>query len=95
MDGGIDAKAVLDSVTAEHVKAPADSHLLLHALAVREFLDSKRLRRLYWLDTVDMLADGLTKGAVDRAALIRASGEGTWQLVGDVPVCWPALDTRR
>ena len=90
MDGGIDAKVVFDSVTAEHVKTPADRHLL-HALAVREFLDAKRLRRLYWFDTVDMLADGLTKGAVDRTALIQASAEGIWQLTGDVPVCWPAL----
>jgi len=91
MDAGVDAKSVFDSVTAETVRTPADRHLLLHALAVREFLDDGRLRRLYWLDTVDMMADGLTKGAVDRAALIAATSHGEWHLTGDQPVCWPPL----
>ena len=89
MDAGVDAKSVFDSVAAETVRTPADRHLLLHALAVREFLDDGRLRRLYWLDTFDMMADGLTKGAVDRAALIAATSRGEWHLTGDQPVCWP------
>ena len=57
------------SVAAELVKTPADRHLLLHAFVVREFCDAKLLRRLHWIDTVDVLADGLMKGAVNKAAL--------------------------
>ena len=29
------------------------------------------IRRLYWVDTRDMLADGLTKGGIDRLRLHR------------------------
>ena len=35
---------------------------------MRELLDTKVLEALVWLDTRDMVADGLTKGSVDRDA---------------------------
>ena len=80
VDGCIDARSVFDSVTAEIVKTPYDKHLLLHALAMREHLDAGRLRKLIWIDTVDMVSDGLTKGSIDREALIRLSEKGEWEL---------------
>ena len=52
-----------------HIKHPAEKGLLSHVQFVRELLDTKVLDALLWIDTRDMLADGLTKGAVDRWAL--------------------------
>ena len=41
-----DAKAVFDSITADQIKPPDDKNLLLHARAMREFLDSGFVDRL-------------------------------------------------
>ena len=86
----VDAKAVFDSLTAEVVKTPHDKHLLLHALAMREFLESTRLTGIYWIDTIDMLPDGLTKGSVLRQPLIDLSEHCHWSLNGDKPLMWCA-----
>ena len=84
----IDARSVFDAVTAPTVQVPSDKHLHLHVLSLRDFLDNEILRRLWWIDTLDMLADGLTKGKVDRNALVEAMG-GSWTPRGVPPVMWP------
>ena len=86
MTACIDARAVFDNIVADVVKTPYDKHLVVHALAVREFLRLRAIKSLYWIDTEDMLADGLTKGSVDRTALTVASAEGRWSLAGAEPV---------
>ena len=47
-------------------------------------MSTQRIRRLLWIDTRDMLADGLNKGAVSRKALlialIIALMKGVWQV---------------
>ena len=88
LEACLDARSVFDAVTASTVKVPADKHLFLHVLKLREFLDTGQLRRLWWIDTRMMLADGLTKGAVERDALTSAS-EGIWTQSGLSPVCYP------
>ena len=82
----IDARAVFDNIIADLVKTPYDKHLLVHALAVREFLRMRAVQSLYWIDTNDMLADGLTKGCIDRAALTTAAAAGIWKLNGMAPI---------
>ena len=62
----IDAKSVFAAVTASMIKAPSDKSLLCHVQYLRELLDNRVLQSLVWLDTRDMTADGLTKGAVPR-----------------------------
>ena len=57
-DAPVDAKAVFDGVTAEQPKTPAEKPLFLHALAMREYMESGHVDRLWWLDTLAMLADG-------------------------------------
>ena len=69
LDCLIDARSVFDSVSAEEVKTPNGKVMLLHALKLREHLDRKQLNRLVWIDTRDMLADGLSKGSISRDAL--------------------------
>ena len=86
MDVGCDAKAVYDSVTATTLKTPDDKHLLLHARAMREFMEMGPVDRLYWFDTEDMLPDGLTKGSIDRAALVSVCEHGVWAIRHAEPI---------
>ena len=59
MDLMIDAKSVYDSVSTSDPKATTDRLMLIHVLKLRELLALKVISRLLWLDTRDMLADGL------------------------------------
>ena len=86
-DAVVDAKAVFDGATAEQPKTPAEKPLFLHALAMREYMESGHVDRLWWLDTLAMLADGMTKGSVEREALIAVCQWGIWRIVGMQPVC--------
>ena len=43
-------------------------------------MSTQRIRRLWWIDTRDMLADGLNKGAVSRKALFTALMKGVWHV---------------
>ena len=68
----LDALSVYAAVTAVFIKTLADQSVLCHLHYLRELLDHNVLRALVWSDTRDMIADGLTKGAVDRTALHEA-----------------------
>ena len=81
----IDARSVYDAITAPRFSTPADRTMAIHVLAFREFVRDGLVHTLWWIDTVDMLADGMTKGAVDRRALIAISSDGRWQFFGDAP----------
>ena len=72
----VDAMSVYAAITATCIKIPAEKSLWTHVQYIRELLDKGILKFLVWLDTRDMHADGLTKGAVDRAA-IQAIMNGT------------------
>ena len=76
MEGGyvpvalyLDAKSVFAATTATFIKQPAEKSLLCHVQYLRELLDKRVLTWLFWIDTRDMGADGLTKGAVSREVL--------------------------
>ena len=75
----LDALSVYASITATFVKTPADNGVLIHCLYLRELLDNNVIWALIWQDTRDMLADGLTKGSVDRKA-IHDCMEGTIEI---------------
>ena len=72
IDIGIDAMSVYAAVTAAHIKIPAEKALLGHLQFLRELLDKGVINALYWVDTRDMVADGMTKGSVARDAILRA-----------------------
>ena len=65
----IDAMSVLAAVTASFIKTPADNGMLSHFQYMRELLDCRVVTALGRTDTRDMVADGATKGAVDRSLL--------------------------
>ena len=75
----IDAMSVLAAVSAEAVRAPTEKSLMNHVCWLRELADRGLLTGLAWVDTRDMLSDGLTKGSVARS-LIDSALEGRWSL---------------
>ena len=68
----IDALSVYAAIIATFIKTPADQSVLCHLQYIRELLDHDVLRALVWLDTRGMIADGMTKGSIDRSELHRA-----------------------
>ena len=56
----------------------------LHALALRDHLESKQVTKLSWIDTRDMVADALNKGSIDRTALRRFFEQRQWALQHEV-----------
>ena len=88
LEVAIDAMAVFSGVTAAEVKPPREANLLMHARMIREWLDRGLVRKLWWVDTRDMLADALTEGAVSRDELTRALNGAVWKLQHQAK-CWP------
>ncbi len=61
--------SVYAAITAQHIKIPAEQSLLGHLQFVSELLDKGVVNELGCSDTRDMIADGLTKGVIERNAL--------------------------
>ena len=69
----VDARSVFESVKAGHMKMPQENSLFGHLAWLRELVIRQRLiRTLRWVDTRDMSADALTKGAAPRDRLFEA-----------------------
>ena len=75
----IDNRSVFDSVTGSDVTC-TDKSMVMHARALREFLDNRIIEYIMWIDTRDMLADALTKGKIDKQMLNTALNQGLWEL---------------
>ena len=60
------------------LKTPTDLWALIHVLRLREMLE-KQVASIAWLDTRDMVMDGLKKGTKDRDAL-REAAQGIRQV---------------
>ena len=86
LDAGVDARSVFDSATAQVIRTPADKQLMLHVRALREQLEEGLIDVLYWIDTEDMLPDGMTKGSIDRGPLLALGKDGVWSIRHDDPV---------
>ncbi len=82
-----DAKSVFDAINASDVGDPTESPLKLHVIALRDKLERGIIKRLWWADTRDMLADGLTKGGIPRGALVNASEYGECRVSHETAVC--------
>ena len=77
----VDAKSVFDSLCPADTKNPTEGSLIFILLQIRELLCSGTLHRLWWVDTRDMLADGLNKGCVTRESILSACRTGCWKLL--------------
>ena len=73
----IDAKSVFDAIKSDSDYS-ADTSMVFHVKALRHQYHTGQIAALVWLDIRDMLADGLTKGKIDRTALNIALNTGVW-----------------
>ena len=83
-----DARSVYSGITASVVKMPVERHTLYHAQWIRELLNQHVLDGLWWIDTRDCCADGMTKGACDRGPILKVM-HGIWRLEHEA-LCWSA-----
>ena len=74
----VDARSVFDSLVQEEIRPPSEVSLIMMLCGIKESMRSGSLRRLFWVDTKDMVADGLNKGAVSREALLTLGETGVW-----------------
>ena len=69
-----------DSIVHADLKTPEEKSLMNILGQMREHMSTTRIKKLWWIDTRDMLADGLNKGAVSRKALLLALTRGLWHV---------------
>ena len=74
----LDAKSVVSGAVSEEPKC-TDQSVFLHLLKLREFL-GPIIHALGWVDTRDMVADGLNKGIISRDALRTLAQTGEWHV---------------
>ena len=65
LDLCVDARAVYDDIGPSDACAPAECSLKRRLVSVRNRLSHDLGRQFDWVDTMDMLADGLSKGGID------------------------------
>ncbi len=87
IEAGVDARGVYESIHAPDLGDLQESFLKLHIISIREKLEAGSIRRPWWLDTRDMLADGLTKGGIRRDAPVAACEGGTWKVTCESISC--------
>ena len=87
----VDARSVFDALASSPVKPPEEKSMLLRLLKFREWLDLGVVRALWWCDTDDMVADAMTKGSVDREAVLKLCNDGAW-IVSKAPARFSAVE---
>ena len=83
IDGYVDAMSLIKALSAASIKVPQEKSFLLNFLWIAEHIRTRLLQTLPWSDTRDMIADGLTKGSIDRALLHKAC-DGYRKLIHNV-----------
>ena len=74
-----DSYSIFSYLRAAHLKFPAEKATYFHLAYLKEALDTGRIKSLTWVDTRDMVCDGMTKGMADRSALHQLM-KGVWIL---------------
>ena len=80
LDLAVDARAVYDAAAAIDACKPEGCSIKLHLISVRDRFAQGIIRRMHWVDTRDMRADGLTKGGIFRAWSHRVSNDCAFKL---------------
>ena len=76
----IDARSVFDAVSAPEFTTPSEATLINHLHCLREATRDGRVSALWWIDTRDMVADGLNKGGLPRDPILAVCEQGSWIL---------------
>ena len=83
----IDAQSVFDAIAVTDVCTPTEQSLKLALVSIRHRMEVGIIKRLWWCDTREMLADALTKGSVNRSMLQQAMMKGVVRLEHKVKQC--------
>lgn len=75
-----DAQSVWDALKASELKTPSEASLIMPLSGIKEALLSFTLKKLHWVNTHDMVADGLGKGVISREKLLELFNTGEWKL---------------
>ena len=71
LDTVTDCYSLFSTLCNPDLIRPTDESLVVYISALRQDLSEGRLRRLYWSNANDMVADVLTKSSVSREALVK------------------------
>jgi hypothetical protein len=91
-----DCHDLFSSVIAVEMAKLAEPHLGSHLAALREDLQTKRVAAWWWVDTLSMPSDGLTKISVDRD-MLQAIAAGSWAISAQAkqqPKRFPEAESR-
>ena len=83
VEGLTDSYSIFSYLAAAHLKLPAEKSTYYHLAFLREKLVNGFISTYNWIDTRDMVADGLTKGLSDRS-LLSALMDGSYTLAHPV-----------
>jgi len=75
-----DCKSLFDNLRCEETAIPTEQSLIMLLLQIKEGLRTGTIQSIVWADTRDLIADGLTKGSIARAALLAFSCTSLWEL---------------
>ena len=89
----LDAMSVYAAVAATHPRAPSERTMLGHTYWLHELVPNRSLQ-LHWVGTRDMLADALTKGSIDRQALLLAMS-GRYAFANDFTIYTNRVRSKR
>ena len=76
----VDCKSLFDTLSAADLHTPTEASLVLIVAVLRELIEQGIINKVSWIQTTDMLADGLTKGLVSRKALLHTCMNGIWAI---------------
>ena len=74
---GMSLLTALENIVA---KIPTEASTLHHVQWLQELTRHRVLDAVFWVDTRDMIADGMTKGSVPRSIIRDAQEKGQWAL---------------
>ena len=74
---GMSLLTALENIVA---KIPTEASTLHHVQWLQELTRHRVLDAVFWVDTRDMIADGMTKGSVPRSIIRDAQEKGQWTL---------------
>ena len=74
-----DSYSIFSYLRTEHLKFPTDKGTFFHLAHLHQACARQLLRTVTWVDTRDMVMDGMTKGKIDRKTLHELMA-GRWKL---------------
>jgi hypothetical protein len=81
IEATIDAYSVFAAlISKDQIRNPDEKSLKIILVKIREDFKLGIVHKLWWVNTLDMVADALTKGAVNRDAILQLMNKGHWTL---------------